>query len=89
MNLFFRRPAVDAMAVAIYAQGHCRSRRVRQHDLDHQRSMQMSAVQKIEPRQEIASAQPVTPMEMLASAIDKGMSIETIDRLVALAERLR
>jgi hypothetical protein len=49
--------------------------------------MQMSAVQKIEPRQEIASAQPVTPMEMLATAIDKGMAIETIDKLVALAER--
>lgn len=47
----------------------------------------MSAVQKIEPRQEIVSAQPVTPMEMLATAIDKGMPIETVDKLVALAER--
>lgn len=50
----------------------------------------MNAVQKLEvsePTTSLAPRMPTTPMEMLASAIDKGMAIETIDKLVALAER--
>jgi hypothetical protein len=43
-----------------------------------------SAVQKIEP-QHIAHA--MTPMEMLAQAIDRSMPIETVDKLLVLAER--
>lgn len=44
----------------------------------------MNAVAKLEPQ---GLSAPATPMEMLANAIDKGMAIETIDKLVALAER--
>jgi hypothetical protein len=43
----------------------------------------MSAVQKIEQQ----SPAITTPMEMLASAIERGMAVETIDKLMALAER--
>jgi hypothetical protein len=49
----------------------------------------MNAVQKLDVSEptSLAPRMAVTPMEMLASAIDKGMAIETIDKLVALAER--
>jgi hypothetical protein len=47
----------------------------------------MSAVQKIEPRQEIVAAQPVTPMEMLAQAVEKGASIDVLTKLMDLQER--
>lgn len=46
-----------------------------------------AAIQKMDPEQSRAVATIATPMEMLANAIDKGMAIETIDKLVALAER--
>jgi hypothetical protein len=36
---------------------------------------------------EHAPSTAVTPMEMLATAIDKGMPVETIDKLMTLAER--
>lgn len=32
-------------------------------------------------------ARPVTPMEMLATAIDRGMAVETVDKLMGLADR--
>jgi hypothetical protein len=47
----------------------------------------MSAVQKIEPRQEITPARSVTPMEMLAQAIDKGASLDIVDKFMDMAER--
>jgi hypothetical protein len=47
----------------------------------------MSAVQKIEPRQEMAPARSVTPMEMLAQAIDKGASLDIVDKFMDMAER--
>jgi len=47
----------------------------------------MNAVAKAEPQQVAIREAPATPMEMLANAIDKGMTPETVDKLMALAER--
>lgn len=47
-----------------------------------------AAVQKIEqPAQAVATTRPATPMEMLASAIERGMPPETLDKFMAMAER--
>lgn len=46
----------------------------------------MSAV-ALQPISEIAPLTPITPMAMLATAIEKGMAPETIEKLMALAER--
>lgn len=47
--------------------------------------MNAPALSRIEPS--ALAVKPVTPMEMLATAIERGMPIETVDKLVALAER--
>lgn len=47
----------------------------------------MNAVEKIAPRNDVVPLTPITPMAMLAQAIEKGMSPETIDKLMALGER--
>jgi hypothetical protein len=44
------------------------------------------SVEKIEPNNVVAMT-PITPMAMLAQAIERGMSPETIDKLMALGER--
>jgi hypothetical protein len=46
----------------------------------------MSAVQKIE-QSNVPALTPITPMAMLAQAIERGMPVETIDKLMALGER--
>lgn len=48
--------------------------------------MNAPALSRIEPSA-LAVAKPMTPMEMLASAIERGMAPETVDKLMALAER--
>lgn len=45
----------------------------------------MSAVAKIEQHQ--SAVAPVTPMEMLAQAIDKGAPLEVVDKFMDMAER--
>jgi len=45
----------------------------------------MSAVQKIEPAAN--AVVPVNPMQMLSNALEKGMPVETIDKLMGLADR--
>lgn len=48
----------------------------------------MSAVQKVETQNVVAAPSNIaTPMEMLAQAIEKGLPVETLDKLMALAER--
>jgi hypothetical protein len=52
----------------------------------------MSNVQTLPPVNQVEviksqSAAIVTPMEMLAQAVEKGMPVETIDKLLALSER--
>src|SRR3954470_23851758 len=44
------------------------------------------SVEKIEPNNVVAMT-PITPMAMLAQGIERGMSPETIDKLMALGER--
>lgn len=46
----------------------------------------MSAVQKIEPISAPVQV-TLTPMDMLAQAVERGMPVETIDKLMALADR--
>lgn len=50
----------------------------------------MSNVQTMQPINQVEVIKPsavVTPMEMLAQAVEKGMPVETIDKFMALAER--
>lgn len=49
--------------------------------------MSAQAVEKIEPHQPVAALTPITPMAMLAQAIERGMPVETVDKLMALSER--
>lgn len=49
--------------------------------------MSVQAIEKFEPNQPVAALTPITPMAMLAQAIERGMSPETIDKLMALGER--
>lgn len=44
-------------------------------------------VQKAEPRQEVASYGAATPMTLLEKALDKGVSTETLEQMMALQER--
>jgi hypothetical protein len=44
------------------------------------------SVEKIEPNNVVAMT-PITPMAMLAQAIERGMPVETVDKLMALNER--
>lgn len=49
--------------------------------------MSVQAIEKIEHLQPVAALTPITPMAMLAQAIERGMPVETIDKLMALGER--
>lgn len=42
---------------------------------------------EITERHNVAALTPITPMAMLAQAIERGMPVETVDKLMALSER--
>lgn len=42
---------------------------------------------EIAERHNVAALTPITPMAMLAQAIERGMPVETVDKLMALSER--